>query len=104
MHPGRSDYTQSFLDKIFLKPSDEVLDFGCGPGTIATEIAPFVKSVLGCDLSTGMLGELEQNAKNLGLKNIKTKKLAFEDSWEELPKFDIVIASRSLEVADLKAF
>lgn len=103
LHPGRSDYTQNFLDRIKLTPNDEILDFGCGPGTIALEIAPLVKSVLGCDLSNAMLDELNKNAKNLGIKNIQTKNLAFEDSWDNLPKFDVVIASRSLEVMDLQS-
>lgn len=81
---------------------DKVLDFGCGPGTIALEIAPFVKSVLGCDISKGMLEQLENNAKNLGLTNIEARQMAFEDSFDDLEEFDVFIASRSLDVVDME--
>lgn len=103
LRPQKSVYTKEILKRISLNKDDEVLDFGCGPRSLALEITPFVKSVLGCDLSSVMLKELDKNAKNLGIKNIKTMQKAFEDSFDDLPKFDVIIASRSLSVMDLKA-
>ena len=102
LSPKKSSYTKTFLDKMTLFKDDEVIDFGCGPGTIALEVAPVVKSVLGCDISRGMLDQLENNARNLGLTNIEAKQKAFEDSFDDLPECDVFIASRSLDVADIE--
>lgn len=98
----KSYYVDEFVSKIKFDKSTTVLDMGCGPGTIGLKLAKDVKNVLCCDYSDEMLKCVKSNAANLGLDNVKVKKLSFEDSWEELPKYDIIIASRCLEVSDAK--
>jgi len=39
----------------FIKPGDEVLDIGCGPGFLAQAVARHVKTVSACDISPGVL-------------------------------------------------
>ena len=46
---------KSLLKYLLAKKSDVLLDYGCGVGRIAQEVAPKVKSVLGLDVSTGMI-------------------------------------------------
>jgi SAM-dependent methyltransferase len=57
------------LRGIDFKP-DRTLDFGCGVGRITLGLAPWVKSVVGVDISPDMLAEARLNAERLGLTNV----------------------------------
>lgn len=98
----KSNYIEQFISRMEFDENTSVLDMGCGPGTIGLKLAPMVKDVLEADYSIGMLKCVEDNVKKLDLKNVKVKQLSFEDSWEDIPQKDIVIASRCLEVEDIK--
>jgi SAM-dependent methyltransferase len=39
----------------YLKPTDRILDVGCGPGFLAKNVSPHVKLVYACDISKGVL-------------------------------------------------
>ena len=49
-----------------------------------------------------MLDILKQNSKDKNIDNIKTINKSWYDSWDEISICDIVIASRSMEVLDMK--
>ncbi|KAL1666336.1 S-adenosyl-L-methionine-dependent methyltransferase [Schizophyllum commune] len=38
----------------------EVLDYACGAGVVSFEVSPLCKSIVGADISKGMLGEFEK--------------------------------------------
>lgn len=97
-----SIYNDEFLSIINLKKCESLLDVGCGVGNLSLKLALKLKSVNSLDYSSGMLDILKQNANNQNLHNITTIKKSWYDSWEEIPKCDIVIASRSMEVVDMK--
>lgn len=82
------DQGVDFRDKV-------VFDIGCGNGRFALEIAFLAKKVIGSDISTNMLAFLEEDAKTLGLDNIRTLHTDWVDfdvsSLEE--KIDIAFAS-----------
>src|SRR5215203_4381170 len=44
-----------YILKDHLSKSDLVLDYGCGPGFLAKEVANFVRRVYACDISQGVL-------------------------------------------------
>ena len=50
-----------------LEPSS-IVDVGCGTGLMTTRLRdlPFVRSVVGCDLSAGMLGEAARRSRRVG--------------------------------------
>ncbi|HEY0469087.1 MAG TPA: class I SAM-dependent methyltransferase, partial [Polyangiaceae bacterium] len=50
--------------------SDELLDVACGPGLVACEFAPRVKSVRGLDVVESMLEQARARAARLGLSNV----------------------------------
>lgn len=52
-----------------IMPSDTVLDFGCGTGTITLRIARNANKVYGVDVSGGMLKRAQQNLKNQHIDN-----------------------------------
>lgn len=54
------------------------------------------------DYSKEMLNTLHKNAQEQKLNNIHLLNVSWYDSWEKVPHADIVIASRSMEVVDMK--
>jgi SAM-dependent methyltransferase len=49
---------QELCDKVlrrFLRPSQTVLDFGCGPGFLAQAVSPHVRQVVAADVSRGVI-------------------------------------------------
>lgn len=39
----------------YLQPHYAVLDYGCGPGFLATNAAPYARQIIACDISRGIL-------------------------------------------------
>jgi len=79
-------------------PPADLLDYGCGSGSIARALAEVGYSVSGCDISPGMI----RNARNMGVEsavrirwielNATEARLPFEDR-----SFDVIIASSVFE-------
>jgi len=98
-----SPYVNDFISRMDIRGDEVVLDIGCGPGTLAVPLAKKVKQVIAIDFSEKMLEELETYAAREGVDNIMTFHLGWEDDWSSLPKVDIAVASRSMEVGDIDA-
>lgn len=91
------DYPDVLLSHMRLSPEDTVLDIGCAEGTITRKIAKKTKSVTGLDKSKLMLEELNKNAEEEGLDNIKTIQMDINEmDYEDIGEYDIVLASRCL--------
>ena len=58
------------IDNSDVTPNCPVLDVATGAGFTAIEFAKKAKSVIGTDVSTGMLDEARKNAAELGLTNV----------------------------------
>jgi len=97
-----SIYNEQFLELLDLEGILSSLDIGCGVGNLSLKLADSLDEVFCLDYSSGMLEVLEQNAKEKNLTNIKTINKSWYDSWEDVPSADLVIASRSMEVNDMK--
>lgn len=100
---NRGVYNEFVQNKISLHEVQSFLDVGCGPGTFALHYAPLVKEIVAFDFSTKMLEKLQNNIKQNGFKNIKVIQENIEGNWDNIPVCDVVLASRCLEVDDLKA-
>lgn len=98
----KSIYTKTFIDKIDTTNCNSLLDIGCGPGTISLAICDKLKKIYALDYSLGMLECVQNNCKEKNISNIKTIHKSWYDSWDEIPNADIVVASRSMEVKDIK--
>lgn len=96
-----SDYTNAFIRRMDLTGAQTLLDVGCGPGTICLPVANRLQHVIGMDFSQGMLDALRVKARTLKHSNVETLRLAWEDDWSVVPVCDIVVASRSIIVADM---
>jgi len=63
--------TEDIVKKLEITPEDTVLDFGCGTGGIALNLAKYCKKVICVDISETMLDVLKDKAKRQGIKNIE---------------------------------
>ena len=97
-----SIYNDEFLALVDISACETLLDVGCGVGNLSLKLAQKLKEVNSLDYSLGMLEILEQNAKEKEINNINTINKSWYDSWDDVPKTDIVIASRSMEVTNMK--
>jgi len=98
----KSIYNEQFLELLDLEGINSVLDVGCGVGNLSLKLSPKLDEVYCLDYSSGMLEICEQNAKEQNLTNINTINKSWYDSWDDIPNTDLVIASRSMEVKNMK--
>ncbi|MBP2030010.1 cyclopropane fatty-acyl-phospholipid synthase-like methyltransferase [Methanohalophilus levihalophilus] len=92
------------FSEIDFNENSRVLDIGAGPGSLALPLAEHVAHVTAVEPSDGMTQVLEENIVESGLSNITHIKKAWEDiDVKELPgPYDVIIASYSLHVPDMK--
>jgi len=76
----KGDYLHEFLNSGQFCEADTVLDVGTGTGIIAHAIAPFVKQVVGFDISEDMLARAKHDThKNIQLFRMDAHDLKFDD-------------------------
>jgi SAM-dependent methyltransferase len=100
----QEDYTRLQVDAMKIGPGDSVADVGAGPGRITLQAAQGAGAVTAIDVSREMLGHLEANVVARGLRNVSTIHLSWDEvvPGENVPLHDIVVASRSPAMRDLK--
>ncbi|KAJ7042056.1 S-adenosyl-L-methionine-dependent methyltransferase [Mycena alexandri] len=81
----------------FNKESTTVLDYACGTGIVARGLAPHCKSLLGVDISQGMVDEFNKGIQNHGIPIEQMRAvradLKGEESELEGIRFDVVVCS-----------
>ena len=93
----RDDYHKLLLKQLNIKPTDTILDLGCGEGTITIPLSKISKHITGLDSSKKMLELLNEKCEKQDINNINTIEMDIEEiKYENLGEYDIVIASRSL--------
>ncbi len=76
----KGEYLHAFLDADKFCSKDVVLDIGTGTGIIAHTISPFVKKVIGIDISPDMLSRaVEHKVGNEEFIKMDTRSLEFKD-------------------------
>lgn len=74
-----------------LRPEADVLDLGCGFGRVAGALAPRCRSVMGLDVSAGMIAEAR--ARFGGVENLRFEQTGGEDLGRlDNAMFDLVLA------------
>jgi SAM-dependent methyltransferase len=104
-HARQTRYCDDVLALLQPSPEWTVLDVGCGAGTLAVPLASRVRSVTATDISDKMLGLLAERCNELGISNVNPVLAGWDDDWRAagIGEHDVVIASRSLFAADLRA-
>ena len=85
---NKGDYLHAFLNAGNFHEDDQVLDVGTGTGIIAHTVSPFVRKVVGIDISNEML----KRAKNPSFKNIQWRRMDSHDLHFPDETFDKVTA------------
>ncbi len=95
---------QKVLKRMNLKCDQTILDVGAGTGAISIPIAKVTKQVTAVEPSRGMLDYLKANAKKENVENITCINKKWEDVELEndIEKYDIVFASYSISMLDIK--
>lgn len=87
--------TDAILEALPFDGSQSVLDFGCGTGLVGLNIAPFVKNVVGADVSQGMLEVFDAKALSMGLGNASSL-LLDENSPLPFETFDVITSAMAI--------
>lgn len=85
------------IDKHIKKPFKNVLDIGCGAGTLSFYIASKKFTVTGIDISQKAIYECKKSATLLGLKNISFVRSSFPDEIKINKKFNAIIFTEVIE-------
>lgn len=86
--------------KTHLKISDTVLDFGCGTGLLANEIAEYVNEIHAIDLSSKMITIAEKKAKERNLANINYAHSTIFDEKYKKGSFDVILVFHVLHLLE----
>ncbi|KAJ7144936.1 S-adenosyl-L-methionine-dependent methyltransferase [Mycena crocata] len=81
----------------FDKDTTTVLDYACGTGIVSRRLAPHCKTLLGVDISQGMVDEFNKGVQSHSLNTEQIRALRAELKGEDTEldgmKFDIIICS-----------
>jgi ubiquinone/menaquinone biosynthesis C-methylase UbiE len=89
-------YLQWMVEHLDLQPHFEVLDVAAGTGHLSRAIAPYVKRVVGLDLTPEMLDQGRREAEQQGLMNVVLEQGEAESLPYPNDAFDLVVTRFSL--------
>ena len=99
-NPGRVKLANEVADTIIreAQPSSamDALDYGCGTGLVTLRLQPLVRTIVGADSSSGMLGMLQSKTAKQRLTNVETRLVDFEHGGTIAGKFHLVVSSMTL--------
>ncbi len=91
IHSKSRKKTKKYLDK-----NNVVLDYGCGTGTTACEVANDVKEIYGIDISTKMIEISKGKAAEKNIENITFAERSIHDVELKNESFDRILAFNML--------
>ena len=83
-----------------LKISDNVLDYACGTGTVAIEIASSVKTVNGIDISSKMIEAAKGKTVERKVENIDFAQTTIFDEKLKTGSFDVILCFYLLHLVE----
>ncbi len=102
--PDKLERSKIIINKLLkilpVQKDWKVLEIGIGTGNTAVYLSPYVKEIVGTDLSEGMLSVLKEKLEKSGIKNIKTYKK--DILTEDIPEkdFDLVFNAMTMHHID----
>ncbi|MGA8296779.1 MAG: class I SAM-dependent methyltransferase [Acidimicrobiales bacterium] len=95
-NPGLVRVVERVIADADGRPSDRVVDLGCGSGQLALRLAPDVTSVLAVDVSPEMIELLEENARRAEVGNVRGLATPIEHLSLEAGSVDLVVSNYAL--------
>lgn len=86
--------------KTYLQSSDIVMDYGCGTGLIANEVAGSVKGLHANDISANMIRIAEKKARDRNIANISYTHTTIFDERYKKGSFDAILAFHVLHLLE----
>ena len=104
---GRPPYSRA-LTEFLAREADlrgrRVLDVGCGPGTVAVDLAPHAAEVVALDPDGEMLAEAKRHAGRRGVATVRWVLGRAEDLGTlDLGRFELVTFAQSFHWTDREA-
>jgi len=82
---------------LFDEDSTVLMDYACGTGLLSRALCPYVKSIVGVDISSGMVDYFNLRASNQGLTSDEMRAMCVELKGIEQElngqKFDVIVCS-----------
>lgn len=104
---GHPENAQRLLDYVTVRSGQKVLDLCTGTGLVAIPVAKAVgkqSSVIGVDMSSGMLSQAEAKMKAEGIKNLELIEANVESINCDREQFDTIFCSSALVyISDIPA-
>lgn len=106
--PGRVRVAVQIADamreRLELKPTDTLIDFGAGTGLVSLRLLPEVGRVVAADSSRGMLDVLEEKVSAAGIHNIRTLLWDIENEPPEKLDADVLVSAMTMHhIGDIAA-
>ena len=97
---------RTIIREMSVLPTDNVLDIGAGPGSVAIPLAPYVAHITAVEPNIHMCALLEQNIRAYNVQSFSIVRKLWDDvvpGVDLSPPYDVVLASFSLGMLDLRA-
>ncbi len=96
-------YVREVLSRLRVSSRTNILDAGCGSGSLTIPLSRYVRQITALDYSPAMLDILKQNLGNEAISNVHVKNADFlKTPVSEIGQFDTVVLSRSLPLRHLR--
>ena len=86
------------MTREYLKPQSSVLEFGCGTGGTALLHAPFVRDIVGIDLSSRMIEIAQHRTKDSNVKNVQFECAGMDSLDKANESYDVVMGMSVLHL------
>lgn len=83
-HSFVAEYGAALLDLLAPRPSEFILDLGCGTGALTQQIADRRATVLGIDSAASMIAQAQQNYPNLRFEVADATDLPFVEQFDAI--------------------
>ena len=101
--PSEEVYNQKLeLTKEILSEDMSVFEFGCGTGTTALNLAPYVKNIWATDFSENMIEIARAKGTAQDVKNVTFDQMSIEDVELEKGAFDVIMGHSILHLVEDK--
>jgi SAM-dependent methyltransferase len=98
--PYSENLAEAFRVSLGLNGTGRLLDVGCGPGTIALQLAHLFDHVVGLDPDRGMIDEAQRLADERGVTNTRWVRMRAEELPDRLGVFDVITFAQSFHWMD----
>jgi len=92
--------TKLAITQAYLRRDMDVLEFGCGTGTTALHLAPFVGHYRGTDISARMIEIAREKAWERSPGNVTFDQESIEGAVEERERYDVILGHSILHLVE----